>query len=399
MQGKRILLGITGSIAAFKSAALIRLLVKSGAEVKVVLTPAAHEFVTPLTLATLSRNPVLSQFKAGAEGEWNNHIDLGLWADVLLVAPASANTLAKMATGTCDNLLLAVYLSARCPVAVAPAMDVDMWHHPTTRRNLRQLEQDGVQVIQPQTGELASGLVGMGRMAEPEQIFTFLENGVAPEPMLAGKNVLVTAGPTQEAIDPVRYITNYSTGKMGYAVAEAFARAGARVHLVSGPTRLQLHHPHVTVEHVQTAAEMWQACQQRFDQSDIAVFAAAVADYAPAVFSDQKLKKAAPRMTLELAKTVDIAAELGKRKQSHQITVGFALETENEETHAIEKLERKNFDLIVLNSLGEPGAGFGTDTNRISIIDRHRQVQVFELKSKQDVARDIVDAVLAIAHA
>jgi phosphopantothenoylcysteine decarboxylase/phosphopantothenate--cysteine ligase len=399
VQGKRILLGITGSIAAFKSAALIRLLVKSGAEVKVVLTPAAHEFVTPLTLAMLSRNPVLSQFNAGAEGEWNNHVDLGLWADVFLVAPASANTLAKMATGTCDNLLMAVYLSARCPVAVAPAMDVDMWHHPTTRRNLRQLEQDGVQVIQPQTGELASGLVGMGRMAEPEQIFTFLENKVAPGPMLAGKNVLVTAGPTQEAIDPVRYITNYSTGKMGYAVAEAFARAGARVHLVSGPTRLQLHHPHVVVEPVQTAAEMWQACQQRFDQADIAVFAAAVADYAPAVFADQKLKKSAPRLTLELAKTVDIAAELGKRKRSHQITVGFALETENEETHAIEKLERKNFDLIVLNSLRDPGAGFGTDTNRIRIINRNRQVQVFDLKSKQDVARDIVNAVLAIPHA
>lgn len=399
MQGKKILLGVTGSIAAYKSALLVRLLVKSGADVRVIMTPSARDFITPLTLATLSKNPALTEFSQAATGEWNNHVQWGLWADLLIIAPASENTLAKMANGLCDNLLLATYLSARCPIVVAPAMDEDMWQHAATRRNLTVLANDGVRMVEPGDGELASGLIGRGRMAEPEAIIEFLQTLLVSHPSLVGKKVLVTAGPTQEAIDPVRFISNHSTGKMGFAVAEEFARAGAHVHLVAGPTTLQLRHPHVTVERVQSAEQMWHACDRQFHQTDIAVFSAAVADYTPAAPAKQKIKKSTASLTLELAKTVDIAATLGKRKRPGQITVGFALETEHEEAHARQKLERKNFDLIVLNSLRDPGAGFGGDTNRVKIINRLNEVQSFDLKLKRDVARDLVQAVLALQHA
>lgn len=399
MQGKKILLGITGSIAAYKSASLVRLLIKSGAEVKIIMSRSAHDFITPLTLATLSRNPVLTEFTANSTGEWNNHVELGLWADVFLIAPASANTLSKMAAGICDNLLLAAYLSARCPVAVSPAMDLDMWQHAATQRNLAQLSKDGVRFIAPRFGELASGLVGVGRMAEPEEIHQFIAEALSNSSSLSGKKVLLTAGPTQEAIDPVRYITNHSTGKMGYAIAQELARAGALVHVVSGPTSLALLHPNITLERVTSAAEMWQACEQRFPDVDIAIFSAAVSDYRPLQVADQKIKKSDAAMALTLSKTVDIAAELGKRKKPHQITVGFALETENEDAHAVEKMELKNFDLIVLNSLRDAGAGFGGDTNKIKIIDRKKRVQSFDLKSKTEVARDLVQALVALYHA
>lgn len=396
MQGKKILLGITGSIAAYKSAALVRLLVKSGAEVRVVMSRSAHDFVTPLTLATLSRNPVLTEFTEGSTGEWNNHVELGLWADLFVIAPASANTLSKMAAGSCDNLLTAVYLSARCPVAVSPAMDLDMWQHAATQRNISQLSQDGVRFIAPRFGELASGLVGLGRMAEPEEIHQFIVDTISPTSALAGKKVLLTAGPTQEAIDPVRYVTNHSTGKMGYAVAEALARAGAQVHVVSGPTTLDVAHPMISVERVTSAEQMWQACEKHFAHVDLAVLSAAVADYKPLKAADQKIKKNESALVLTLTKTVDIAAELGKRKKPHQVIVGFALETENEEAHALEKMERKNFDLIVLNSLRDAGAGFGGDTNKIKMISRDKRVQSFELKSKKEVARDIVQAIVEL---
>ncbi len=399
MQGKKILLGITGSIAAYKSAVLVRLLIKRGAEVKIVMTRSAHDFVTPLTLATLSRQPVLTEFTEGAAGVWNNHVELGLWADLMVIAPASANTLAKMAHGTCDNLLLAAYLSARCPVAVSPAMDLDMWQHPATQRNMTLLAQDGVHFIQPRFGELASGLVGVGRMAEPEEIVEAMAQLLEVSASLAGKKALVTAGPTQEAIDPVRYITNHSTGKMGYAIAEELAHAGAHVHLVSGPTCLQVHHRNITREAVTSAEEMWQACSRQFPSTDITVLSAAVADYKPVEAAQQKLKKTDAQTNLALAKTVDIAAELGKLKQPHQITVGFALETENEEANAIGKLDRKNFDLIVLNSLRDAGAGFGGDTNRIEIINRKREIQSFELKSKKAAARDLVQAIIELRNA
>jgi phosphopantothenoylcysteine decarboxylase/phosphopantothenate--cysteine ligase len=399
VQGKKILLGITGSIAAYKSAVLVRLLIKRGAEVKIVMTRSAHDFVTPLTLATLSRQPVLTEFTEGAAGVWNNHVELGLWADLMVIAPASANTLAKMAHGTCDNLLLAAYLSARCPVAVSPAMDLDMWQHPATQRNMTLLAQDGVHFIQPRFGELASGLVGVGRMAEPEEIVEAMAQLLEVSASLAGKKALVTAGPTQEAIDPVRYITNHSTGKMGYAIAEELAHAGAHVHLVSGPTCLQVHHRNITREAVTSAEEMWQACSRQFPSTDITVLSAAVADYKPVEAAQQKLKKTDAQTNLALAKTVDIAAELGKLKQPHQITVGFALETENEEANAIGKLDRKNFDLIVLNSLRDAGAGFGGDTNRIEIINRKREIQSFELKSKKAAARDLVQAIIELRNA
>jgi phosphopantothenoylcysteine decarboxylase/phosphopantothenate--cysteine ligase len=398
VQGKKILLGITGSIAAYKSAALVRVLVKSGAEVKVIMTRSAHDFITPLTLATVSRQPVLTEFTEGNTGVWNNHVELGLWADLMVIAPASANTLAKMANGTCDNLLLATYLSARCPVAISPAMDLDMLQHPATQRNLQTLSKDGVHIIEPRFGELASGLVGVGRMAEPEEIHAALHEILEQTTSLAGKSVLLTAGPTQEAIDPVRYITNHSTGKMGYAIAEELAQAGARVHVVSGPTTLQAQHPGISVERVNSADEMWHACESRFAAADITVLSAAVADYKPVAPATQKLKKTDAALTLSLTKTVDIAAELGKRKQPAQMIVGFALETENEEANAIEKLERKNFDLIVLNSLRDAGAGFGGDTNRIKLINRKKQIQSFDLKSKREVARDVVQAIIDLTH-
>lgn len=396
---KKILLGVSGSIAAYKSAVLARLLVKAGAEVKVVMTPAAHHFITPLTLSTLSKNPVLTDFVKDQSGEWNNHVDLGLWADVFLIAPASANTLAKMANGLCDNLLLAVYLSCRSKVFFAPAMDLDMLQHPSTQANIKKLEAFGNRLIAPTFGELASGLTGTGRMAEPEEIVETLNRYFEEHSMLKGKNVLVTAGPTHEAIDPVRFIGNHSSGKMGFAIAEALADQGAHVNLITGPTNLHTKHPGISVKAITSAEEMHQACIALFPSSDITVLSAAVADYKPAVKADQKIKKKEEAMTIELTKTHDIAASLGKMKHNGQIIVGFALETEQERTNALKKLESKNFDLIVLNSLNDKGAGFGHDTNKITIIDRQQKLKTFDLKSKKEVANDIVHAILEKLHA
>ncbi len=392
LQNKKIVLGVCGSIAAYKAASLVRLLKKAEAEVKVVMTASASDFITPLTLATLSKNPVYSNFVKNDAGEWNNHVELGLWADFMLIAPASANTVAKMAHGQCDNLLLATYLSAKCPVYVAPAMDLDMYKHPSTVANLNTLTQYGNTIIDAEYGELASGLVGAGRMAEPEAIIKFL-NSTGKKKALTGKEVLITAGPTYEAIDPVRFIGNHSSGKMGYALAEALANEGAKVHLVSGPTQLQTVHPNITKIAVTSAEEMFQASINLFDKSDIAVLAAAVADYKPAIVADQKIKKSDKDLSIKLSKTKDIAAELGKKKQAKQIMVGFALETENEESNAQKKIKSKNLDFIVLNSLNDSGAGFGHDTNKITIIDKQNKIRKFELKSKKEVAQDIVDTI------
>lgn len=399
LQGKKIVLGITGSIAAYKSAVLTRLLVKAGAEVKVVMTDSAKTFITPLTLSTLSKNPALSEFIKDESGQWNNHVDLGLWADAMIIAPASANTIAKMASGRCDNLLLAVYLSARCPVFLAPAMDLDMLQHDATKENLQKIASFGNHILDPAYGELASGLVGTGRMAEPEEIVAEIEDFFSRRQALKGKNVLVTAGPTHEAIDPVRFIGNHSTGKMGYAIAESLANLGAHVTLVSGPTAMHTSHPQVSVKKVMSAEEMYEACVAVFPQTDIAVLAAAVADYRPTVKADQKIKKKDENLTIELTKTRDIAASLGKIKQNNQVVVGFALETEHEQDNALKKLESKNFDMIVLNSLNDAGAGFGHDTNKITLIDRSGAVKKFDLKSKKAVARDIVSAILDKVHA
>lgn len=396
LAGKKILLGVCGSIAAYKSALLVRLLVKNGAEVKVIMTATAHDFITPLTLSTLSKNPVLTQFSKDETGQWNNHVELGLWADVFVVAPASANTLAKMANGLCDNLLLATYLSARCKVLFAPAMDLDMWQHASTQANLKKLIAFGNVLIEPTHGELASGLVGTGRMAEPEQILLSIENFLKPGKLL-GKKALVTAGPTYEALDPVRFIGNHSTGKMGFAIAEELSREGAEVTLVSGPTYLPAP-AGVHVVHVNSAEEMFLASKTHFALADITVFSAAVADYKPAIKADQKIKKGSGPMVIELVKTYDIAAELGKQKKPGQITVGFALETENERNNAQSKLKAKNFDLIVLNSLNDAGAGFGHDTNKISILSASSSKE-FILKSKKEVAADIVTAIIEHAYA
>lgn len=398
LQGKKIVLGISGSIAAYKSAVLTRLLVKAGAEVKVVMTDSAKTFITTLTLSTLSKNPALSEFIKDESGQWNNHVDLGLWADAMIIAPASANTIAKMASGRCDNLLMAVYLSARCPVFLAPAMDLDMLQHDATKENLKKIASFGNRILDPAFGELASGLVGTGRMAEPEEIVAELEEFFTNNNALKGKNVLVTAGPTYEAIDPVRFIGNHSTGKMGYAIAERLANLGAHVTLVSGPTAMHTSNPQVSVKKVMSAEEMYEACVAVFPQTDIAVLAAAVADYRPTVKADQKIKKKDENLTIELTKTRDIAASLGKIKQK-QVVVGFALETEHEQDNALKKLESKNFDLIVLNSLNDAGAGFGHDTNKITMIDRSGSVKKFDLKSKKEVARDIVSAILEKVHA
>jgi len=398
LQGKKIILGVSGSIAAYKSAILIRLLVKEGAEVKVVMTPASHDFVTPLTLSTLSKNPVLTNFVKDDSGLWNNHVELGLWADAMLVAPASANTISKMANGLCDNLLTAVYLSARCPVLFAPAMDLDMLQHSSTIANIQTLTGFGNHHIKSSYGELASGLVGNGRMAEPEEILTYLSDYFATTTKLKGKKALVTAGPTYEAIDPVRFIGNNSSGKMGFAIAESLANSGADVHLISGPTSQSIEHPKIHLEKVVSAEEMYKACKLQFPSSDITVLSAAVADYKPLQVADQKIKKGEGNMVLELTKTHDIALELGKLKKNGQLIVGFALETENEKANAVKKIDAKNFDLIVLNSLNDAGAGFGHDTNKISIIDRKNEIKEFNLKTKKEVARDIVKAIIDSTH-
>ncbi|HOY04868.1 MAG TPA: bifunctional phosphopantothenoylcysteine decarboxylase/phosphopantothenate--cysteine ligase CoaBC [Saprospiraceae bacterium] len=391
----KIILGVTGSIAAYKSAFLTRLLIKQGHEVQVLMTDAAAAFIAPLTLSTLSKRPVFSDVRS--EAGWNNHVDLGLWADLMLIAPASANTLAKLANGLCDNILSAVYLSARCPVCVAPAMDVDMWHHPATQSNIRRLQEHGVRVIPVGHGELASGLVGDGRMAEPEDILAFIEKTIVEKSAtlpLSGKKALVTAGPTYEALDPVRFIGNYSSGKMGIAVAEALSAQGAAVTLVLGPTAIRPTDARVKVVEVESAEQMYQACAQVFPETDITVLAAAVADYRPRDFSDIKIKKKDDDMSLALAKTVDIAATLGRQKREGQLLIGFALETNDPETHAISKMERKNFDFIVLNSLQDQGAGFGHETNKVTIFHRNGVKKTFELKSKTAVAGDIVAEII-----
>lgn len=390
--GKRILLGVSGGIAAYKAALLVRLLVKAGAEVRVLMTPDAHAFVTPLTLGTLSKNPVLTTFSDSNRGEWNNHVELGLWADIMLIAPATANTLSKMAHGTSDNLLLATYLSARCLVIVAPAMDVDMYHHSTTQYNLGQLQRQGVLVIPPGKGELASGLSGEGRLAEPETILTFLQATIDEANRLRGKRVLVTAGPTYEAIDPVRFIGNHSSGKMGFALAETLARRGAEVVLVTGPVALQAKHSGIRRIDIVSAQQLYDTVTAEFSTCDAAILSAAVADYRPKHTSFEKIKKEHGGMDqIDLEQTPDTLAELGKRKSGKQILVGFALETEQEEENARKKLERKNLDFIVLNSLRDSGAGFAGDTNRIRILNRDGKTINFEQKLKTEVAVDIVN--------
>lgn len=398
LKDKKVILAVTGSIAAYKSALLTRLLVKSGAEVRIIMTPSAHGFITPLTLATLSKNPVLTEFTTDKTGQWNNHVALGMWADALVIAPASANTLAKMASGHCDNLLLAIYLSARCPVFFAPAMDLDMFQHPATRKNIETLKGFGNHLVQPASGELASGLTGIGRMAEPEEIVQQLITALTSGQKLKGKKALVTAGPTHEAIDPVRFIGNHSSGKMGFALAEALASAGAEVNLVSGPTQQHTQHPHIHVKYVTSAREMLDTCSGYFDTADITVLSAAVADYRPAEEAKQKIKKTTETLSLSLTKTDDIAATLGKRKHNGQILIGFALETEEEESNALKKLKSKNFDLIVLNSLNDRGAGFGHDTNHVTILDGKNKKNL-GLKSKKEIAGDIVQAIIEKIHA
>lgn len=394
LKGKKILVGVTGSIAAYKAAIFVRLLVKEGAEVKVIMTEASKEFISPLTLSTLSKNPALSDFTTGNSGEWNNHVELGLWADVMIIAPASANTLGKMANGLCDNLLLATYLSARCPVIFAPAMDLDMYQHPSVQSNIEKLKGFGNELIEARHGELASGLVGQGRMAEPEELVEALNSFFSSKAPLNGKKVLITAGPTYEAIDPVRFVGNYSSGKMGYAIAEEAAQKGASVTLVSGPTHLSINHPLIEVIRVKSGKEMFDACEKVYADSDINIFAAAVADYAPSTPADQKIKKASESFEIEMSKTIDIAMTLGERKSEKQFNVGFALETNNEMENAIGKIHSKNFDLIVLNSLQDSGAGFGHDTNKIALIDKANNIQHFELKTKKEVAQDIINSIL-----
>jgi phosphopantothenoylcysteine decarboxylase/phosphopantothenate--cysteine ligase len=399
LSGKNILLGVTAGIAAYKTAHLVRLFVKSGASVKVVMTPAAKDFVTPLTLSTLSKNPVASEFfdKTEENEVWNSHVELGLWADYLLIAPATANTLSKMANGVCDNLLLATYLSAKCPVYFAPAMDLDMYKHPSTAKSIEKLEAFGNIFIPPSTGELASGLVGEGRMEEPETIVSFVENTIIQGLPLYRKKVLITAGPTFEAIDPVRFIGNHSSGKMGFELAKVAAGLGAEVYLVTGPTHEKIENPLVQRIDVVSATEMYDAAHKYFNQVDIAILSAAVADYRPEEIAEEKIKKAGDTMQLNLVKTKDILASLGMIK-GKQFLVGFALETENELANALKKLYAKNLDMIVLNSLRDEGAGFKSATNKVSIIDKSKNISEFEMKSKSEVATDIYNEILSKYH-
>ena len=394
MEGKKILLGITGSIAAYKAIYLVRLLVKSGAEVKVIMTPASKDFVSSLTLSTLSRHPVLTDLFD--EQSWANHVMLGRWADVMVIAPLSCNTLAKMAHGQCDNLLLAAWLSATCPVVIAPAMDEDMWHHPATKQNLIKLQSYGNTVIPVDKGELASGLFGEGRMAEPEAILEFLEDNFFSVRPLADKKVLVTAGPTYEAIDPVRFIGNHSSGKMGIAIAKELKKRGADVSLILGPSAVDFSANGIKLIRVTSAQDMYNACHQIFEETDLAIMSAAVADYTPLKKADQKIKKdeADAGLTVELTKTKDILKSLGAIKKEKQVLVGFALETANEKEYALKKLASKNADMIVLNSLNDKGAGFGHDTNKITIFQKDGRELHFETKSKEEVAKDIVDTII-----
>lgn len=393
LKGKKILIGITGSIAAYKIPLLVRLLKKEGAEVKVILTPTARHFVTPLTLSTLSNNPVLCEPFDKDTGEWNSHVDLGNWADLYLLAPVSANTLGKMANGLADNLLVATYLAAKCPVYLAPAMDLDMYKHPSTQRNVEILLSYNNKLIAPNEGELASGLCGAGRMEEPNKILEIIKQDLKKKAPLANKMALVTAGPTYEAIDPVRFIGNHSSGRMGFAIAEELSALGAEVTLVTGPTHLKTINQTIKRIDITSSSQMHQKCKENFAQSDITVMSAAVADYTPLDVHDRKLKKKAGNLTIELIPTVDILSELGKEKQNRQILVGFALETDNELANARKKLEKKNLDFIVLNSLKDAGAGFGTQTNKITIIDNNKTSN-FELKNKEEVAKDIVNKII-----
>ena len=393
LKGKHIILGVTGSIAAYKAATLTRLLVKEGASVKVVMTPLAKEFITPLTMATLSKSPIMVDFYNPENGDWNSHVDLGLWADLYLIAPASANTIGKMAGGIADNLLLTTYLSAKCPVMVAPAMDLDMYKHPATQRNLKVLQSFGNIIIEPESGELASGLIGKGRMEEPERIVAFIADYFARQEDFKGKKVVVTAGPTYEKIDPVRFIGNYSSGKMGLAIAEEFAGRGAEVVLVCGPVNLKTSHPAIRRVDVESAAQMYEVTSKEFVNSDVAVLSAAVADFTPKEKADHKIKRGKDDLLLELLPTKDIAAELGRIKTASQLLVGFALETNDEEMNALSKMQRKNLDMIVLNSLNDKGAGFSVDTNKVTILDKAGDKTVYELKTKVEVAKDIVDQI------
>jgi phosphopantothenoylcysteine decarboxylase/phosphopantothenate--cysteine ligase len=398
LRGKNILVGITGSIAAYKSAILIRSLVKEGANVKVIMTSSATEFISPLTLSTLSKNPVNLDFFNEKSGEWTSHVELGLWADLYVIAPATANSIAKFANGICEDLLAAVYLSARCPVYIAPAMDMDMYHHPSTRNNVAILMKYGNNIIDADHGELASGLIGDGRMAEPEEIVQILQNHFRSTELLAGKTALVTAGPTLEAIDPVRFISNHSSGKMGYAIAKELADLGVKVKLVSGPVSLTLNHENIEVIRVTSADEMFSKSSEIFPNSDLTVLAAAVADYKPAKAETEKIKKKQQSLEIVLEPTVDIAATFGKSKRKNQFIVGFALETDNELDNALQKLKKKNFDMIVLNSLKDQGAGFGHDTNKVTIIHKDNELKHFELKSKKEVAGDIVQEIITKIH-
>ena len=396
LSGKKIVLGVSGGIAAYKTATLVRLFIKAGAHVQVIMTPASKDFVTPLTLSTLSKNPVHSTFynEEDDNAQWNNHVELGLWADLMIIAPATANTLSKMVNGNCDNLLIATYLSAKCPVYFAPAMDLDMYKHPSTAASFHTLKQFGDIIIPAETGQLASGLSGEGRMAEPENIIAFLESDLESKLPLRGKKILVTAGPTYEAIDPVRFIGNHSSGKMGFDIAESAANYGAEVILISGPTHLNTINPVINLIRVTSAKEMYDACHEYFNSVDVAICAAAVADYKPKFIAEQKIKKTEASLTIELEKTEDILASLGKIKQN-QFLIGFALETENEIENAKLKIQKKNLDLIVLNSLQDEGAGFGKATNKITFIDKDFIVELMDLKSKELVANDIMNKVIS----
>ena len=405
LNGKRILLGVSGGIAAYKTASLVRLFIKAGAHVQVIMTPASKDFVTPLTLATLSKNPVYSTFydtkdsvvpethHAIEEGVWNNHVELALWADLMVIAPATANTLSKMASGTCDNLLLATYLSAKCPVYFAPAMDLDMYKHPSTIANFKALNEFGNTIIPAESGELASGLSGEGRMAEPENILAFIESDLESKLPLKGKKILITAGPTYEAIDPVRFIGNHSSGKMGYDIALSAAKSGASVVLVSGPSNCKIHHSAIELVAVVSAQEMYDACLEHYSNVDVAIAAAAVADYKPKTIASQKIKKSDAEFSIELEKTKDVLASLGVAKTT-QFLIGFALETENEIENAKLKIQKKNLDLIVLNSLQDEGAGFRKETNKVTFIDKNFNIEPMELKSKEAVAADIINKII-----
>lgn len=400
LSGKKIVLGVSGGIAAYKTATLVRLFIKAGAHVQVIMTPASKDFVTPLTLSTLSKNPVHSSFynEEDENAQWNNHVEIGLWADLMVIAPATANTMSKMVNGNCDNLLIATYLSAKCPVYFAPAMDLDMYKHPSTIASFNALQKFGNTIIPAESGELASGLSGEGRMAEPENIIAFIEADLESKLPLKGKKILITAGPTYEAIDPVRFIGNHSSGKMGFDIANCAANLGAEVILVSGPTHFKVKNDFINLVRVVSAQEMYDACHQYYNDVDVAIAAAAVADYRPKVVADQKIKKSDTCFSIELEKTKDILASLGEIKKN-QFLIGFALETENEVENAKLKIQKKNLDLIVLNSLQDEGAGFGKPTNKITFIDSNFTIEPMDLKSKEEVAQDIINKVIEHYHA